>query len=152
MFNYYGLLHDPNTLLNGRFAGVFQYPNTFGMVMALFFFFSLINLTEEKINNKKVFFHSSFSLLYFVCLIQSSSRGMMMLFPVIWLAGLLLLPLKKQVIYLLQTFSTIFPSIIVYQSMVKGVSAGVHSPGLLMMFCYVNDHQWSCLCYPLENL
>ncbi|MFH7445040.1 hypothetical protein RA265_28330, partial [Pseudomonas syringae pv. tagetis] len=87
-------------ILNGRFAGLLQYPNTFGMVMAIFFFFSLLMVTDKELSRKQLFLHSIFLVAYMVCFIQTFSRGMLLLFPLIWLIGLFMLPIKKQLTYL----------------------------------------------------
>ncbi|WP_180960126.1 O-antigen ligase family protein [Neobacillus cucumis] len=133
IFDYYGWVNYPHAIESGRFGGVFQYANTFGMAMALFFFYCLVNLTEEKIPVKKLFLQTSLSLIYFVCMIQSSSRGVMMFFPLIWLAGLLLLPVKKQLKYIFYSFISILAALIVYQSMIKEQSIKVHYPGFILL-------------------
>lgn len=133
IFMYYGWIHYSSALVGGRFSGVFQYPNTFGMMMAAFYFFSLVNLLEKKISTKQVIWNSSLALIYFISFLQSESRGMMMFFPVVWLAGLLLLPLKKQITFILYSFFSVLFSFITYQSMVKESAIGAHYPGLLML-------------------
>jgi O-antigen ligase len=133
IFMYYGWIHYSSPLVGGRFSGVFQYPNTFGMMMAVFYFFSLVNLLEEKISAKQVIGNSSLALIYFISFLQSESRGMLMLFPIVWLAGLLLLPLKKQITFILYSFFTVLFSFIAYQSMVKESAIDALYPGLLML-------------------
>ncbi|MDP4106129.1 MAG: O-antigen ligase family protein [Bacillota bacterium] len=133
IFMYYGWFSYTSALVGGRFSGVFQYPNTFGMIMAVFYFFSLVNLLEEKINIKRVIGNSSLALIYFTCFLQSESRGMLMFFPVVWLVGLLLLPLKKQLTYILYSLFTIVFSLIAYQSIVKEASIHALYPGLMML-------------------
>jgi O-antigen ligase len=133
IFHYYGWIHYRSAIVDGRFSGVFQYPNTFGMVMALFFFFSLINLLEENINSKKVVWNTSLAILYFISFLQSGSRGMMMFFPVVWLAGLLLLPIKKQIPFILYSMIMVLSSFSAYQSMVNEAAINELYPGLLMI-------------------
>lgn len=137
IFDYYGWIHYPNAIVDNRFGGVFQYPNTFGVVMVLFFFYSLVNLTEEKISTKKLFIPTSLSLIYFVCFLQSSSRGMMMFFPIIWLAGLLLLPVKSQLKYLTYSIINILSALIVYQSMIKDQSSEIQYPSLFLFLVMI---------------
>jgi hypothetical protein len=133
IFIYYGWIHYSSALVGGRFSGVFQYPNTFGMMMAVFYFFSLVNLLEKKISAKQVIGNSSLALIYFISFLQSESCGMMIFFPVVWLAGLLLLPVKKQITFILYSFFSVLFSFIAYQSMVKESAIGAHYPGLLML-------------------
>ncbi|WP_404429309.1 O-antigen ligase family protein [Sutcliffiella horikoshii] len=107
LFNDYGFLTFPNAFIADRFAGVFQYPNTFGMLMIVFYLFSLMLL----MNSKHSWYHSllyAFPLVpFFVCFIESYSRGMYLVFPVTWLLGLLLLKTGKQISYLLITLVTV---------------------------------------------
>ena len=46
---YYEILTFKDSIVAERFAGVFQYPNTFAMVMAVFFLISLVMMTKEKL-------------------------------------------------------------------------------------------------------
>ncbi|EKN71323.1 O-antigen polymerase [Neobacillus bataviensis LMG 21833] len=129
---YYGWMDYPSAIIVGRFGGVFQYPNTFGMLMALFFFYSLINLTEGKLAGKYLYLHSFLLVPFMVCFIQSYSRGMMLLFPFAWVLGLLLLPLQKQLKYVAYSFISIISSLVICQSILLGESVQSKYPGLLI--------------------
>jgi len=110
IFTHFGWIHDPGAFVANRFAGVFQYPNTFALVMVVFYFFSLINVLRREIS-KSSFFLFAFSLSLFIFnFIQSYSRGMMLIFPFLWFLGLCFLPFKKQIEYILFTLvSILFP-------------------------------------------
>lgn len=92
-----------NGVIAGRFAGVFQYPNTFGMVMALFFLYALTMATKEKISYRITVFYAFLLPLYFICFLLSYSRGMLLILPIVWLIGFFLLPIKEQVEYMVFT-------------------------------------------------
>jgi tetratricopeptide (TPR) repeat protein len=131
IFSYYGWTYVHNAVLNGRFGGVFQYANTFGMVMIVFFFYSLLMLTDKKIKKGQLLLNSFLLVAYMVCFIQSYSRGMLLFFPLIWLLGLVLLPFVKQLKYVCYSFISIGSSLLVYQAMVNGEAEKSLYPGLL---------------------
>jgi len=90
-----------NAIVSERFSGVFQYPNTFGMIMSVFLLFSLVNLTNKNLNIWHVLLYSGPLVLFLTSFIQSYSRGMMLLFPLIWFMALFFFPVKKQLQFVL---------------------------------------------------
>lgn len=111
------LFSFPNYMVDGRFAGVFLHPNTFGMVMTLYFLFSISLLTKKSISLKILFFYATPIVPFFVCMVQSNFTGMLPFFSISWLIGLILLPFKKQVEYLLYSIISVACSIFAIKSM-----------------------------------
>ncbi|WP_318507004.1 O-antigen ligase family protein [Bacillus sp. T3] len=132
LLNFYGVLNYRDAILNDRFAGAFQYPNTFGMVMALFFFYTLVNLTTEK-NKKLVILYSSSLVPFFLCFIMSFSRGMMLVFTLVWLIGLSLLSIRLQLRYILFTALAGISSLIVFISIENGQVSQRQYPGFFIL-------------------
>lgn len=114
---YYNFFSFPNYMVDGRFAGVFLHPNTFGMVMTLYFLFSISLLTKKSISLKILFFYATPIVPFFVCMVQSNFTGMLPFFSISWLIGLILLPFKKQVEYLLYSIISVACSIFAIKSM-----------------------------------
>lgn len=139
----YGLLDYRSSIVADRFAGVFQYPNTFGMVMATFVLFSLVMITRENVSIPMTILFSSPIILFWVSFIQSYSRSMFLLFPIVWLTGLLLLNSKKQITYILFTMVSAFLSIIVFRFMgtenAFGLLLLIGTSVLFSLFVLYND-------------
>lgn len=131
---YYEVLNLRSAFVAGRFASIFQYPNTFGMFMAVFVLFSLIMLTSRKLSLIAVLFFSVPLVSFIVCFIQSFSRGMFLIFPICWFLCLFLLKLEKQIEYTIYTVVYFLLSIIVYKSMENGEITLSPVPGLSSLF------------------
>lgn len=131
-----GWLSFSNSVVAERFAGVFQYPNTFGMIMALFFIFSLAIITDEEMSTKVLVFYSFPLVIYFVCFLLAYSRGMFLILPFVWFIGLLLFSMKKQVEYAWNTVVTSSFAFIVFRlSLSKGESVNI---GLLLLMVIIS--------------
>ncbi|WP_147534149.1 O-antigen ligase family protein [Bacillus marasmi] len=133
MLNFYGVLDYRAAILNDRFAGVFQYPNTFGMIMALFLMFAIIQLSSKNQGTRDTLLYSASLVCYTVCFIMSFSRGMMLMLPFVWLVGLLMLPALNQLKYLFITFITFGSSLIVYQAIEADKLSNSSYPGLTIL-------------------
>ncbi|SHP77276.1 Lipid A core-O-antigen ligase and related enzymes [Mycobacteroides abscessus subsp. abscessus] len=112
---YSGIIHYKGILVSGRFAGVFQYPNTFAMVMGVFILFSLIMLTRSELDLKYILLYSLPLVPYIICFIQAYSRGMLLVLPLVWLVGLLLISVKKQVEYMTYSLIGFGLGLVLYQ-------------------------------------
>jgi tetratricopeptide (TPR) repeat protein len=112
---YSGIIDYKGILVSGRFAGVFQYPNTFAMVMGVYILFSLIMLTRSKLDIKYILLYSLPQVPYIICFIQAYSRGMLLVLPLVWLVGLLLISVKKQVEYMAYSFIGFALGLVLYQ-------------------------------------
>ncbi|MBY0097281.1 O-antigen ligase family protein [Mesobacillus maritimus] len=130
---FYRLFDFHQSMVAGRFAGVFQYPNTFGMVMGLFFIYSLVHLTKEKLKIRDLMLYSVPLVPFFVSFIYSYSRGMMLVLPIVWFIGLILFSMKKQVEYIVYSLISIGTSYFVYRSILQGVAEKKASPGLWVL-------------------
>lgn len=100
IFFYLGLISYHDSMIADRFAGVFQYPNTFGMVSGVFLLFSIIMLTDVKLTKREVILYSFPLISFGTNLIQSGSKGMFIVVPLLWLMTLFILNVKQQIRYL----------------------------------------------------
>lgn len=110
-----GLIDNKGLFISGRFAGVLQYPNTFAVILGVFFLFSLVMLTDSNLSSKNIVIFSFPLVIYLICFIQTYSRGMLLVLPATWFIGLLFLSFKKQVEYSLFTLIAIIFAFIIYQ-------------------------------------
>ncbi|MBU9723520.1 MULTISPECIES: O-antigen ligase family protein [Bacillaceae] len=110
----FGFVNFHQAVVQGRFSGFFQYPNTFGMMMAAFFVFSLSMLMHSDIKRGAIIFYSSPLVLFFLSFFASYSRTMYIIFPVIWLMGLFLFKGINQIKYIVVSVVTCLISLIVY--------------------------------------
>ncbi|MCA1031411.1 O-antigen ligase family protein [Bacillus timonensis] len=107
IFVYFGWLDFPKAFIADRLASIVQYPNTFAMLMIVFFLFSLVMLTSDKLDSRFLLLFSLPQVVYIVCFILSFSRGMMLVFPIVWFLGLLLLSGKKQLEYTIYSVASV---------------------------------------------
>lgn len=114
-FAFLGWFNYSDIVVADRFAGIFQYPNTFGMVMALFYMFSLVNLLQAaKLKKSQVLLFAVPLVLFLFNFINSYSRGMFIVFPIVWFIGLLFFHLKKQIQYLTYTVISVIGTAVLY--------------------------------------
>lgn len=107
-----GIIEGRGMFISGRFAGVFQYPNTFAMISGVFYLFSLVMLTSSNLNIKKIIIYTLPLVSTLICFIETYSRGMLIVLPIVWFIGLLLLRMEKQIKYLLYTLLTLVLALI----------------------------------------
>jgi O-antigen ligase/tetratricopeptide (TPR) repeat protein len=125
ILSFKGIISYQDSLIAGRFAGVFQYPNTFGMIIGSFLLFSLIILSDENISYKKAFLYSFPLISFGANLIFSGSKGMFIIFPVIWVLGLSLLQVKQQLKYLFTSIVLLVFTVIGFFLLKLGVVSGI---------------------------
>ena len=106
LFVSFGWIDFHHGILSGRFAGTFQYPNTFAMVMGAYYLLGLVLLTEKGKSHSYYLFYAIPLVNFMFCFIGAFSRGMVLILPVIWFIGLCLLPTKRQIEYVLYTIIT----------------------------------------------
>lgn len=99
--NVIGWSEFPSAFILKRFAGVIQYPNTFGTIMAVYFLFSVIMLLKEKLNTYEVILYSAPLTLYFYMFVGSLSRGMFVIFPFMVILVLLLVNVRQQLQFIM---------------------------------------------------
>lgn len=146
MLFYYRMLDFHHSVVAERFAGVFQYPNTFGMVMGAFYLFSVVMLTREKLP-LWVYVLYSFPLVGFISnILLSYSRGVFLLLPIIWFIGLFLFQAKQQVRYVLLTILSVVFSIPAYMTISTDHVAYYENTGLFivsfMTILFVITSRW----------
>lgn len=103
MLLYLDIIQLHNGYIAGRLGSIFKYPNTFAMIMIVFYFFSLLLLLKKELSFFQKLIYATPLVPYIIGFLASYSRGMMLVFPIVWVIGLLLLRLKKQVEYLFFT-------------------------------------------------
>lgn len=106
-----GMLDSYYLILN-RYAGVFEYPNTFGLIMATFFISSLLSIDSQKSIWHKIIFLSPLPI-YLAMLIGSNSRAVMLLLPIVLFIAILLVPFKKQVYLLVMSIISMLSAFII---------------------------------------
>ncbi|WP_208585647.1 O-antigen ligase family protein [Gracilibacillus suaedae] len=120
LLNQFGLLNDPGAFIKDRFAGVFQYPNTFGMVMIAFYMFGLVMLLNKRQNWRGIFFYSFPLTAFIAAFLESYSRGMYLIFPIVWLIGICCFSFQHQLRYTLYTMITMLSGMLVFILLQKG--------------------------------
>jgi tetratricopeptide (TPR) repeat protein len=137
---FYHVIDFRSAMVAGRFASVFQYPNTFGMFMAVFILYSLVMLTRGEISLLPLLSFSFPLIPFIVCFIESFSRGMFLIFPICWFLGFFLFNLTKQIEYTLYTVIFYSLSLIVYISIKHGEEILSPLPGLSsLLFCTLSS-------------
>ncbi|CAM3776357.1 O-antigen ligase family protein [Marinicrinis lubricantis] len=114
LFGYLGWIDYRDIVMGQRLTGPFQYANTFGAVMGAFWIFSLIMSTRKLTHFKMVCLYALPVVLFGTVFMLSYSRGVFIFFPIAWFIGLILLPFKNQLIYLIHSFISIVFSLILY--------------------------------------
>ncbi|WP_158591824.1 O-antigen ligase family protein [Oceanobacillus halophilus] len=109
--NELGWMEFPHAFIFDRFAGVFQYPNTFGMVMIVFYVFSLMMVLKEKSSYLLLSMYSFPLILFLVGFFESYSRGMYLVFPLAWFVGLFMLKPSLQMKYVTYTILSMIGSL-----------------------------------------
>ena len=96
----YDLTAFKDAFLNNRIASVFQYPNTFGALLAAI----LISILIRGTSSKWLYSLSSIASYFItITIIFTYSRGTWLVFPIVWIITLFFLSLKKQILYILHT-------------------------------------------------
>ncbi|MGP4038494.1 O-antigen ligase family protein [Gracilibacillus sp. D59] len=152
LLNQFGLANYPGAFIKGRFAGVFQYPNTFGMVMIAFYMFGLVMLLGKKQDWRYVFFYSIPLTAFIVTFLESYSRGMYLIFPLIWLIGICFFSFQLQLRYIMYSMITILSGLFVFiilqtgNQMLSGVTTVVMSLiSFLLIWWIFRQDKWSPL-------
>lgn len=107
------IILDPNG--DKRFTSTFQYANTFAAVIGAFWLFTLVWITDSSATRLKVFLLSLPLLFYGLDFLHSYSRGALLLFPLAWIVGLLLLPFSRQILYFIYTLISVAGGLILFK-------------------------------------
>jgi tetratricopeptide (TPR) repeat protein len=130
LFGLWGWVDFKDIMLADRMTGPFQYPNTFAAVISAFWLFTLVNLTRRDLPIWLAKLYSFPLVAYGVGLLHSYSRGAMLVFPIAWLAGLLLLKWKEQIFYIFLSFVSVIASMLVFRQITVQAEQDVSNPGL----------------------
>ncbi|MGC5324923.1 O-antigen ligase family protein [Brevibacillus sp. SYSU BS000544] len=125
----WGVIDYKDVVLDNRLSGVFQYPNTLAAVLCSFWLFALVMLSSNKLTIKKVIFYSLPLTAFSTILFASYSRGTLLMFPLAWFIGLILLRLDQQITYTLYLIYSLIGGIIVFSQL--------HTPLEINNFSYV---------------
>ncbi|WP_176717297.1 O-antigen ligase family protein [Vulcanibacillus modesticaldus] len=93
----YKLTDFKDAFLGYRISSVFQYPNTYAVILAAVLIAVLIRSTGKK---KAFIFDSFTAYLLLITLIFTYSRGAWLVFALVWFVGLLFLRFKQQILYI----------------------------------------------------
>lgn len=113
-FNDLIWLKSTSAFILGRFAGVFQYPNTLGMVIGVFIIFSITLLMNRNLTKLEILFFLIPLSLYFYIFIGSFSRGMFIILPLMLLVLLFFQQFQNQIIITTIVFSNLLYSAIMF--------------------------------------
>jgi len=98
--NVLGIIESPSAFIFNRFSSVLQYPNTFAMVIGVFFLYSLVLLTKEKLNTRDIIIYSAPLTIYVYMLFGTLSRGMFIVLPLVLIIALALRNISNQALML----------------------------------------------------
>ncbi|MBT2693711.1 O-antigen ligase family protein [Bacillus sp. ISL-55] len=111
---YGGLLEFTGAISSGRLGGVYQYPNTFGVIMAALWLLALLHISASSITRKFAVLISISLMPFILGLFLSGSRGVWVLLPLIWIIGLFLLRLPQQLMYIIASTVSAGMSILIF--------------------------------------
>lgn len=104
-----------NAMLSKRMSSIFQYPNTFGTVAVMGWLFGMVMLLKKDIKIWETFLYSLPLVLFSSALFLSVSQGALVVFPIAWLIGLILLNPLQQLKYIIITGLTTLSGAYVYK-------------------------------------
>ncbi|QGH35882.1 hypothetical protein GI584_18285 [Gracilibacillus salitolerans] len=147
LLNQFGMVDYQGAFIKDRFAGVFQYPNTFGMVMVAFYIFGLVMLLGKKQDWRNLFIYSFPLTAFVVTFLESYSRGMYLVFPVIWIIGVCFFSFHHQLRYIMYSVITMLSGLIVFiilqtgNQLLTGITMVVMSlVSFLMILCISREN------------
>jgi hypothetical protein len=108
-----GILTEGHYIMMGRYAGLVEYANTFGVLLASLFFYGLIQF-ERTQRKYLTYFHLSVLPLYLFMVLQSQSRGVLLFSSFIFIMVMGLSKPTKQLKVLLVTSLALITSLILY--------------------------------------
>ncbi|WP_138419868.1 O-antigen ligase family protein [Aquibacillus sediminis] len=117
----WGVVEFQDSFLGSRMSSVIQYPNTFAAITAAFLLFGLIQLTKSKLSWYDGIIYAIPLVPLLIGVVFSSSRGVFVIFPIVWFVGLILLSnVRRQLEYMVFTLFLVIGSGIVYINMLQG--------------------------------
>ncbi|NTU31101.1 tetratricopeptide repeat protein [Brevibacillus sp. HB1.1] len=134
IFGMWGWVEFKDLMLAERLTGTFQYANTFATVICAFWLYALVVLTKKNLPIWSTILYSLPLVAYGVGLLHSYSRGSLLVFPLAWFIGLLLLKGKEQITYIIYSALSGAASFIVFRQITMQVGQGSVNPGMLSFF------------------
>lgn len=126
----YQLVDFKDAFLRNRIASVFQYPNTFAVLLAALLLGILIRSTDKE---WKYSLTSFFSFIIFITLIFTYSRGAWLIFAFMWIVTLFFLSLRKQILYLLHTILIGMGTILTLSSITESITNNLYKTGFKLI-------------------
>lgn len=109
---YLGWIEYKDIVLSDRLSGPFQYPNTFAAVMGTYWLYSLMMTIRNSADLKEKILYSVSLVLFGTTFLLSFSRGALIVLPVAWFIGLILLGSKAQWMLILYTVLSVLLSVL----------------------------------------
>ncbi|MFS0555799.1 O-antigen ligase family protein [Brevibacillus sp. 179-C9.3 HS] len=134
VFGMWGWVEFKDLMLAERLTGTFQYANTFATVICAFWLYALVALTKKNLPIWSTILFSLPLVAYGVGLLHSYSRGSLLIFPLAWFFGLLLLKGKGQISYTIYSILSGAASFIVFRQITSQTEQGSANPGMLAFF------------------
>lgn len=134
IFGMWGWVEFKDLMLAERLTGTFQYANTFATVICAFWLYALVVLTKKNLPIWSTILFSLPLVAYGVGLLHSYSRGSLLVFPLAWFIGLLLLKGKEQIAYIIYSALSGAASFIVFRQITMQAEQGSANPGMLSFF------------------
>lgn len=134
VFGMWGWVEFKDLMLAERLTGTFQYANTFATVICAFWLYALVVLTKKNLPIWSTILFSLPLVAYGVGLLHSYSRGSLLVFPLAWFIGLLLLKGKGQISYIIYSVLSGAASFIVFRQITTQAEQGSANPGMLSFF------------------
>lgn len=119
LFGFIGWIEYNDIMLKDRLSGPFQYPNVFGAIMGAFWLYSLIMVTRPQKSIWNQVLYSAPLILFPLTFILSYSRGALIVVPVVWFVGLILLKFREQLLYITFTVVSMILTLITYWTSTK---------------------------------
>lgn len=131
LMGLWGWVEYRDIVLSDRLTGPFQYANTFAAVVGAFWLYSLVSLLKKSRKSVlSVVMYSAPLIVYGVIFLHSYSRGALIILPIAWFIGLVLLRLKEQIWYFVFTLLSFAGSVITFRILIDQRDS-VATPGWL---------------------
>ncbi|MFY0544187.1 O-antigen ligase family protein [Brevibacillus sp. H7] len=130
LFGLWEWIEFKDVMLVNRMTGPFQYANTFATVICAFLLFALVQLTRSSLKLWETVFYCIPLISYGVGIFHSYSRGTLVILPIAWLVGLLILKGRAQFEYLLFSLLANVGSIAVFRQMTLDEAQKAANPGI----------------------
>jgi len=133
LFGMWGWIEYKDLMLEERLTGPFQYANTFAAVISAYWLFAMVFLSKRQLAGWNVALFSLPLVAYGVGLLHSYSRGALLMFPIAWFVGLLLLKGKAQITYTVTSLASMGASLLVFRQMTAASGHQTGPRGLLAL-------------------